>query len=99
MKNPYESLAQKCLDKYPGRPIRICLNPYYIMPDGAICEVGCYQDVKTLADDLMKLVEHIHIKGTLTEDWLDVFPETYTQAELDEQKKLEEKWRESILQD
>lgn len=69
------------------------------MPDGAICEVGCYQDVKALADDLMKLVEHIHMKEPLTEDWLDVFPETYTQAELDEQKKLDEKWRESILQD
>lgn len=69
------------------------------MPEGAICEVGCYHDVKALADDLMKLVEHIHMKEPLTEDWLDVFPETYTQAELDEQKKLDEKWRESILQD
>ena len=97
--NPYEELAQKCLDKYPGRSIRVCLNPYYIMPDGAICEVGCYQDVKTLANDLMKVVEHIHLKETLTESWLDVFPETYTEEELEEQKKLDEKWRESIMQD
>ena len=69
------------------------------MPGGAICEVGCYQDVDTLAGDLVRLVDHIHLKGTLTEEWLDVFPETYTEEELEEQKKLDEKWRESIMQD
>ena len=47
----------------------------------------------------MRLVDHIHLKGTLTEEWLDVFPETYTEEELEEQKKLDEKWRESIMQD
>lgn len=97
--NPYEALAQKCLDKYPGRPIRVFLNPNYIMYEGAICEVGCYRDAKTLADDLAKVVDHIHMKETLAESWLDVFPETYTKEELAEQKKLDEKWRESILND
>lgn len=75
------------------------MNPNYILYKGAICEVGCYHDVDTLASDLVKLVDHLHMKKTFTEEWLDVFPETYTEEELEEQRKLDEKWRESIMQD
>ena len=93
----YNKLAQECLNKYPNRKIVVVMNPYYV---GSGCELGEYDDVSILAEDLKEA------KATFTEvgekfgmDWLDVFPVEYTPEELAELEQKHEEWVDSLFDD
>lgn len=93
----YNKLAKECLDKYPNRKIVVIMNPYYV---GSGCELGEYEDVNLLAEDLKEA------KATFTEvgdkfgiDWLDVFPVKCTPEELAELEQKHEEWVDSLFDD
>ena len=93
----YNKLAQECLNKYPNRKIVVVMNPYYV---GSGCELGEYDDVSILAEDLKEAT------ATFTEvgekfgmDWLDVFPVEYTPEELAELEQKHEEWVDSLFDD
>lgn len=73
------------------------MNPNYI---GNVCQLGEYDDVHILAEDLKEA------KATFTEtgdrfgmDWLDVFPVEYTPEELAELEQKHEEWVDSLFAD
>lgn len=93
----YNKLAQECLNKYPKRKIVVVMNPYYV---GSGCELGEYDDVSILAEDLKEA------KATFTEvgekfgmDWLDVFPVKYTPKEQAELERKQQEWRDQLFDD
>ena len=93
----YNKLAKECLNKYPNRKIVVIMNPYYV---GSGCQLGEYEDVNLLAEDLKEA------KATFTGvgdefgmDWLDVFPVKYTPAEIAEMERKQQEWRDHLFDD
>lgn len=75
----YRKLAKEGLSEFLCS-VHICVNPYYWLYNGSICDLGDFKptDVDKLATLLEEVSEQIYketgyyISGL---DWLDIFPE------------------------
>ena len=75
----YRNLAKEVLSEYPCS-VHICINPYYWLNKGIICDLGDFKptDVDRLAKLLDEVSEQIYKEtGSYISsiDWLDIFPE------------------------
>ena len=74
-----KNLAKEALDEYPCS-VHICINPYYWLYNGSICDLGDFKP--TDVDKLAKLLDEVSAqiyKETgfyiTSLDWLDIFSE------------------------
>lgn len=75
----YRNLAKEVLSEYPCS-VHICINPYYWLNKGIICDLGDFKptDVDRLAKLLDEVSEQIYKETGYyisSIDWLDIFPE------------------------
>lgn len=75
----YKELAKEVLSEYPCS-VHICINPYYWLNKGIICDLGDFKptDVDRLAKLLDEVSEQIYKETGYymsSIDWLDIFPE------------------------
>ena len=72
----YYAIAELALKGTNGKQI-VCVNPNYCLVDGAICEIGVFDNPKELAPALEEVSKYINskdpINGIWDIDWLDVF--------------------------
>lgn len=74
-----KTLAKEVLSEYPCS-VHICINPYYWLNKGIICDLGDFKptDVDRLAKLLDEVSEQIYKETGYyisSIDWLDLFPE------------------------
>lgn len=73
------------------------MNPYYV---GSGCQLGEYDDVHILAEDLKQAkATFTEVGDTFGMDWLDVFPVKYTPAEIAEMGRKQQEWRDRLFDD
>jgi hypothetical protein len=75
----YRNLAKEVLSEYPCS-VHICINPYYWLNKGIICDLGDFKptDVDRLAKLLDEVSEQIYKETGYyisSIDWFDIFPE------------------------
>lgn len=95
----YKELAKEVLSEYPCS-VHICINPYYWLNKGIICDLGDFKptDVDRLAKLLDEVSEQIYKETGFyisSIDWLDIFPED--QSLLDARNKEATKCLEALL--
>ena len=78
-KEHYMTLAKEVLSEYPCA-VHICINPYYWLNKGIICDLGDFKptDVDRLTKLLDEVSEQIYKETGYyisSIDWLDLFPE------------------------
>lgn len=74
-----KTLAKEVLSEYPCS-VHICINPYYWLNKGIICDLGVFKptEVDKLATLLEEVSEQIYKETGYyisSIDWLDIFPE------------------------
>ena len=95
----YKELAKEVLSEYPCS-VHICINPYYWLNKGIICNLGDFKptDVYRLAKLLDEVSEQIYKETGYyisSIDWLDLFPED--KSLLDARNKEAAKCLEALL--
>lgn len=72
----YYAIAEQALKGTNGKQI-VCVNPNYCLVDGAILEIGVFDNPKDLALELEKVSKYINSKDSINGIWdicwLDVF--------------------------